>query len=357
MERVKYVDVKTASKSYSVVIGGGIGADYGKLLLEVKKPCKTAIISDDIVFAIYGEKVTKSLENEGFEVCSFVFENGESSKNLNTLGRILNFLAEERITKSDVLIALGGGVVGDITGFASAVFLRGMDFVQLPTTLLAAVDSSVGGKTGIDLEAGKNLAGAFHQPIAVFCDTDCFKTLPEQIFSDGMAEVIKYGVIDDKELFNELMTNKWEISDIVHQCVSIKAKIVGQDERDTGLRQTLNFGHTLGHAVEALSNFQLSHGQAVAIGMIMISELAEKYGLVDEPVSADIKALLEKYNLPVECSFDVKSIVGKVLSDKKRSGGVINLVLPKKTGMVYLYPLEVDKLEAFVGGMFSESCN
>ena len=286
-----------ASVKYNVLIGEGLISDCGKLICEVISPCKAAVISDDKVFALYGNKVLSSLEKVGFVTKSFVFKNGEENKNLSTYIEALGFLAKEKLSRTDVVIALGGGVVGDLAGFAAATYLRGIRFIQIPTTVLAACDSSVGGKTAVDLEAGKNLAGAFHQPSLVICDTETFNTLDDRQMSCGFAEIIKYGVICDRNLFDALSEGSLSMDGIITRCVEIKRDIVEKDEKESGERKLLNFGHTIGHAIEKHSGFSLTHGEAVAVGMVMITEISEKLGIC-ENVAAKIRKLLKKYDLP-----------------------------------------------------------
>ena len=255
----------TASKEYDVKIGASLLHTIGEEVAKVCKVGSAAIISDSNVWPLYGETAANSLRNAGFRVVYFVFPAGESSKNGSTYLSILNFLAENQITRSDCVIALGGGVVGDITGFAAATFLRGISYIQIPTTLLAAVDSSLGGKTAIDLESGKNLAGAFCQPKLVLCDVNTLNTLPEEIFRDGCAEVIKYGILYDPQLFAKLQKEglDFDRESVIARCVELKRDVVMRDEFDTGERQKLNLGHTIGHGIEAHSNFTISHGKAV----------------------------------------------------------------------------------------------
>ena len=269
-----------ASASYCVNIGAGLLEKAGEMIKNISSPCRIAVISDDKVFSLYGKKVTESLEKSGFDVVSYTFKNGEQSKNLDTYGKILEFLAASRLSRTDMVAALGGGVVGDMAGFCAATYLRGIKYVQIPTTILAACDSSVGGKCAVDLSCGKNLAGAFHQPSLVICDTNCFKTLDQRQVSCGFAEIIKYGVICDKELF-ESLSGDIDIEAVLTKCVSIKRDIVQRDEKESGDRKLLNLGHTLGHAVEKHSGFSLTHGEAVAIGMVMIAKIAENEGIAD----------------------------------------------------------------------------
>ena len=344
---MKTVTVKTSSE-YSVVIGENLLAEAGKLISDVKKPCRAAILSDDKVFPLYGEPLRESLLAAGFSVCEYVFPNGEASKTLATFGDILEFLARERLTRTDLIVALGGGVVGDVAGFCAAVYLRGIDFVQIPTTLLAAVDSSVGGKTAVDLENGKNLAGAFHQPILVLCDTRTFQTLNDRELACGMGEVIKYGVICDKALFETLETSLPPLEELVARCVSIKRDIVERDEFDTGERKLLNLGHTLGHAVEKHSRFSLSHGAAVAVGMMMIARIAEKNGCAKEPLCERLSAVLRKYGLPVSYDITHDELYGIACGDKKTEGQSITLVMPVCIGTCTLQKLPLTAFEKLI---------
>ena len=244
-----------ASKNYDVRIESGLLCDAGQQIAAVCGVCTAAVISDDTVFSLYGSRLCDTLQASGFRTVSFVFPHGEQSKNLTVYTELLNFLAENRLTRTDCLVALGGGVVGDLCGFAAATYLRGVSFVQIPTTLLAAVDSSVGGKTAVDLPAGKNLVGAFYQPSLVLCDPDLLQTLPEDIFRDGCAEVIKYGLLGNAEFFRELSAAaiRENLPHAIETCVSMKRDIVCADEFDRGQRQLLNLGHTFGHAVEHFS--------------------------------------------------------------------------------------------------------
>ena len=336
-----------ASKEYDVLIGKDILKDSGKLIGEIFPKGKTAIISDDKVFGIYGETVKASLENEGFSVEVFTFKNGEAFKNIETYTEILDFLAKSGLTRSDFLVALGGGVTGDMAGFASATYLRGINFVQIPTTFLAAIDSSVGGKTGVNLGAGKNLVGAFHQPSLVICDTETFKTLDEKTYLDGMAEAIKYGMIKDKDLFEKL-GGDFVIDEVVETCVKIKRDIVNEDEFELGARKLLNFGHTIGHAVEKCSNYEITHGHGVAIGMSIITKATEGMGLCEKGLSETLDNLLDNCGLPTKSPYSAEELFSVALSDKKRSGDSITLVLPKCEGECILEKIKVDELLEFI---------
>ena len=334
-----------ASKAYDVIIGTDLISSLGNSLLKVLgKSCRIAIISDSNVWPIYENAVTTSLNEAGFTAVSYAFPAGESSKNAATYLNILNFLAENHITRSDAILALGGGVVGDISGFSAATYLRGIPYIQVPTTLLAMVDSSVGGKTAIDLPAGKNLVGAFYQPSAVLCDLNTLQTLPESTFCDGCAEVIKYGVLYDEKLFHHLSEQglNFDRESVIARCVELKRNVVAEDEFDTGARQKLNLGHTIGHGVEAQSNFTVSHGQAVAIGMTIVAK-AGCPAIVEQ-----LEGVLEKFNLPTTTEFSAQTLFNSALSDKKRAGQSINLIIPKSIGNCAIVPMPIEKLESFI---------
>ena len=253
---------------YDVRIGSGLLGRCGDYLAALLGQRRIAVLADDTVASLYLDTVTAALEDAGFAVCSHIFPSGEGRKNLSTLTELLEFLASEHLTRTDCVAALGGGVTGDMAGFAAAVYLRGIRYVQLPTTLLAAVDSSVGGKTAVDLTAGKNLAGAFCQPAAVICDTDCLKTLPPDVFADGAAEAVKTGVLSDEALFAlfEDGTLTADPGEVIARCVAYKAGVVERDEKEQGERKLLNLGHTVGHAIEKCSGYVIPHGHAVAAG-------------------------------------------------------------------------------------------
>ena len=333
-----------ASKTYDVRIGSGLLPQLGAEVKKLGKAQKICIVSETTVYPLYGKTVADSLESAGFSVVSFVFPAGEESKNGTVFLQLLNFLAESGLTRSDILVALGGGVTGDLTGFAAASFLRGIRFVQVPTTLLAAVDSSVGGKTAIDLPAGKNLAGAFCQPSLVLCDTDTLNTLPADIFRDGCAEVIKYGILYDPALFSHLEEKGLDFDQeaVITRCVELKRDVVMEDEFDTGERMKLNLGHTIGHGVEAKSNFTLSHGKSVAIGMAIVSRAC---GCPDTP---RILAILRQFGLPVSTDDTADEILSFALSDKKRSGNLVKLILPNAIGDCVIVPTPVEKLKSFI---------
>ena len=337
-----------ASRVYDVIIEKGILNRAGEESARVIKPCRAAILTDENVAPLYAERLEKSLISSGFSPVRFTVAAGEESKSAESYLSFLNFLAENKITRSDCILALGGGVVGDLAGFAAATYLRGIEFIQIPTTLLAMVDSSVGGKTAIDIPAGKNLVGAFYQPSLVLCDCETLDTLPEGVFADGCAEVIKYGIINDKPLFERLKDPiKEQIEDIIEACVRDKRDVVDADERDVGVRQLLNLGHTAAHSIEILSNFNITHGSAVAIGISLITRAAARLGYCPENDAEEIVKMLKSYSLPTECPFGAAELTRIALSDKKRSGGRINLIIPFGIGSSKIHEINVTELEAF----------
>ena len=339
----------TASNKYDIIIERNLLEKAGKICADTLGICKGVIVTDSNVDKLYSKTLEASLVSAGYEISKFVFEAGEKSKNAQTLISILEFLAEKGLTRSDCIFALGGGVVGDISGFAAAIYMRGIRFVQFPTTLLAAVDSSVGGKTAIDLNAGKNLVGAFHQPSLVLCDYSVFDTLTPEIFADGCAEAIKYGVINDSPLFNVMNGGIDEnLEEIIASCVLNKARIVECDEFDTGKRQLLNLGHTVGHAVEKLSAFSISHGSAVAIGMVIVMRAAVKLGYCKEEELEALISLLQKTKLPTVCNYTASELARAALSDKKRKGNTITLAIPHGIGNTKLMDMPINELECFI---------
>lgn len=324
----------SASRNYNIIIGCGELNNLGTHALSVHKACKVCVVMGTNVAPLYGDRAKASLESSGFEVYSFVYPAGEQSKCFKTYEALLNYLAENRFSRSDLLVALGGGVTGDMTGFTAATYLRGIEYIQVPTTLLSSVDSSVGGKTAIDLSIGKNLVGAFYQPSLVLCDPDTLSTLPANIFADGCAEVIKDAIICEPEFFEELENG--DIHDfLIHAisvCVKMKRDIVARDEFDHGDRALLNLGHSFGHAVEAKSGYTISHGSAVAIGTCIIARAAVNKGFCDKSVLERAEKLLKKHNLPTETSYSADELLSIVLSDKKMSSGSISLIVPAEIG-------------------------
>lgn len=349
MKNMNVVKV-SASREYDVHIGSGFLGNVGEMISKIKRPCRTVIVSDDTVFSLYGEIVKKSLENSGFTCCEYIFPHGEDSKSLENFGKIQEFSAENGITRTDLFVALGGGVTGDLTGFAASAYLRGVDFVQIPTTVLAMVDSSVGGKTAVNLNAGKNLCGAFYQPIAVFADCETLNTLPDETFNEGCAEIIKYGMISDAEFLTFLRDNdiKEQIEYVIKRCVEIKRDVVGRDEFEKGERKLLNFGHTVGHAIEKCSNFSVSHGNAVAIGMAVATKGAFELGLSYEDFSNVLLPVLQKNRLPFTCDFSADELYKASLTDKKRSRDVISLIVPEEYGLCKIHKISVEQLKDFI---------
>ena len=332
-----------ASRSYDIHIGAGILASIGEMVRPIVGDCRLAVLTDSNVDSLYGDTIMEYLQTAGYDVCKYVIPAGEASKCAENLLAFLNFLAAEQFTRSDAVVAFGGGVVGDLGGLSASLYLRGVRFIQVPTTLLAAVDSSVGGKTAIDIPAGKNLVGSFYQPSLVCCDTRLMDTLPTDIYRDGCAEVIKYGMILDSSLYAQLHDIPFDRESVVARCVEIKRDVVQQDEFDNGIRGLLNFGHTFGHAIEKLSNFGVSHGAAVAKGMVIAAKVAPLCGLCD--VADELKALLVRYGFDVECPYGADEIYNALLSDKKRRGGTISVVLPRAIGDCTLVALPVEELK------------
>ena len=345
---MKIVEVTTAP-AYSVLIGSGLLAQAGERIAAVHKPCAAALVTDDRVDALYADTVTRSLTAAGFHVVKFVFPNGEQSKTLETYSSLLSFLCDNGISRSDLIVALGGGVVGDLAGFAAATYLRGMEFVQIATTLLAQIDSSVGGKTAVDLPQGKNLVGAFWQPRLVLCDPDCLATLKPEVKADGLAEAIKYGMIADANLLHRLCRGDLDThaDEIIARCIALKAQVVEADERDFGERQKLNFGHTAGHSIEKNSNFSITHGHGVAIGMAVVTRACVRRGLTPAETWTELEAALLQHGLPTQSPVSAEVLAEGAFSDKKRRGGSITLVLPVEVGVCSLVPFQLEELKDF----------
>lgn len=342
--------VDLGERSYPIIIKKGLIDEINLEIKKIHKGKKVFILTDKNVAHYYAERVKSCLINDGYEVKLLVLEPGEETKSFNTLPLIYNEFLDFKLTRSDLIITLGGGVIGDLGGFAASTFLRGVPFVQIPTSLLAQVDSSVGGKVAVDLERGKNLVGSFYHPKLVLIDPNVLNTLDDRFFRDGMAEVIKYGCIKDKEFFCFLkgLKNKLEVMNniekIIHKCCFIKKCVVENDEKDTGERMLLNFGHTLGHAIETYYNFKkFSHGEAVAIGMYEISKIAENKGLTEKGVSEDIKEILIQYSLPYEVEIDDSTeILDTIALDKKNIDNVLKVVLLKNIGESFLEKTNVE---------------
>ena len=336
----------SASRQYEILIERGLLRRAGELVRSVTNAGTVMLVSDDSVWPLYGETVQKSLAESGFSVCRFVFPHGENSKCAKTYLALLNALCENRLTRADAVVALGGGVVGDLTGFAASTYLRGIGFIQIPTTLLAAVDSSVGGKTAVDLPTGKNQAGSFYQPCIVLCDPDTLESLPEEQYRCGCAEIIKYAMLGNAAFFEELYKTpvREQYEHVIEVCVQMKRDIVGADEYDLGRRRTLNLGHTFGHAVEQCSDFSLLHGEAVAIGMTTVTRAAVKRGICGEETLARLLDILHRYGLPTETGYPLDKLYEAELVDKKISGGKMHLIVPEKIGQVRMETIPVEAL-------------
>lgn len=336
------VDLK--DRSYPIIIEKGLINRVSEEIRKVYKGKKIFIITDDNVNKYYGGKISGELKKNDFEVKLLALKPGEETKNFNTLPIVYNELLDFNLTRSDLIIALGGGVIGDLAGFVASTYLRGVDFVQIPTSLLAQVDSSVGGKVAVDLDRGKNLVGSFYHPKCVLIDPEVLNTLDNRFFIDGMAEVIKYGCIKDKQFFdyiekmenNQQLINNMEV--VIHKCCDIKRQVVENDEKDKGERMLLNFGHTLGHAIEQYYNYtKYSHGEGVAIGMYVISKISEEKGLTKKGTSQRIKDILVKYNLPYELDVNIEETLEAINLDKKKLGNDLNVIILKEIGNSEIY--------------------
>ena len=332
-----------ASAPYDVLLGSGLLQTAGSLLKSVCRSDRVVIVTDDIVDGFYGEALKGSLEKEDFSALKYVISHGEKAKNFLALENLLNFLAKNEIRRNDTIIALGGGVVGDLAGFAAAIYLRGIAAVQIPTTLLAMVDSAIGGKTGIDLPAGKNLAGAFHQPKLVVADTDTLQTLPPQELAAGMGEIIKYGVIGKNGILDRIGQGNME--EQIAGCMELKAGIVEQDEFDqNGVREILNAGHTVGHAIEKLSGYAVPHGKAVALGLAAEARMAVELGIAEMSVYERILSAVKSCGLYEKIVYSPENLTEIMRSDKKNRDGKITFVFPRKIGNCVRQELTVQQV-------------
>ena len=357
-----------ASTDYDVLIDSGLLPQAGELIFSAMLPdtgldsldpmaarkkaesTTAVIVSDDNVFPLYGETLKNSMTESGYKTIEYVFPHGEKSKCFSTYEGLLEFMCEKRIKRSDMIVALGGGVVGDLAGFAAATYQRGIAFIQVPTTLLAAVDSSVGGKTAIDLKTGKNQVGAFYQPRLVICDTDTLKTLPKEEYACGCGEIIKYAILEREEFFDELLEKpvSEQYEHVISTCVNIKKHYVENDEFDTGLRMKLNLGHTFGHAVEACSGYTVLHGQAVAMGMAAITRAASGMGLCSKETEVRIMEILDRYELPKDITYGLEEMYDVVLVDKKNSGSVTNLIVPTSIGNCRIMKVRTEMIKGWL---------
>ncbi|MCX5848645.1 MAG: 3-dehydroquinate synthase [Deltaproteobacteria bacterium] len=346
MRSIKVNLDKKCMSSYEIRIGKDILDRMTLLIAKNHKAGRYVVITDDCVGGLYGLKLLAGLKDIGLKASLIEFPAGEASKNINTVLDIAGKLMESGADRETCLIALGGGVVGDIVGFIASIFMRGVPYIQIPTTLVAQVDSSIGGKTGIDLPFGKNLLGAFYQPRAVFVNLNYLETLPEKEFNNGLAEIIKYGAIDDEKMFRTLESNMDAVKSkdqklmlsLIENCCQIKKSIVEIDEKEQGLRRILNFGHTLGHSLETISKYTMTHGEGVALGMIAAARISEKMGYLGDDETERIEALIRGAGLPVKIpkSFDRDNIITQLRMDKNKKGDIVHFVLLKKIGMPFI---------------------
>lgn len=345
MEKIR---VELAERSYNIFLGSNTLEGIGDKLKLFDLSPKITVVSNPTIFSLYGERVAAAVKKAGFDLLTVTIPDGEEYKDIIRLQHIYNELLMHKLDRSSALIALGGGVIGDITGFAASTYMRGISYIQVPTTLLAQVDSSVGGKTGVNHKLGKNMIGTFWQPRLVWIDVDTLKTLPKRELLAGLAEVIKYGVIYDKELFDFLEVNKDKILNldstalmhIIKRSCEIKAEVVSKDERESGLRSILNYGHTIGHAIETVTGYtRYLHGEAVAIGMYLETRLSQMHTFIDKDEVFRIKGVIDSYGLPSEmpADIDVNSMLSSMQLDKKAVAGELKFILPEKIGSVKIH--------------------
>lgn len=340
------LNINIPSHNYDIVIEKGLFKSFGSEIKKVYNKKNIAVITDSTVYKLYSSKMQESLLNENFNPIFIIVKPGEESKSLSTLEYVYSKLIENKITRSDLIIAFGGGVVGDLAGFAASTYLRGIPYIQIPTTLLAQIDSSIGGKVAINLKEGKNLAGSFYHPLKVLIDPDMLLSLPEKRFKDGLGEVIKYACIKDSILFNLLMSFNDNqlfnyIEQLIYTCCEIKKILVEKDEKDNGQRMLLNFGHTIGHAIEKHMNYEISHGEAVSLGMLFITRNSEELGFTETGTYEKIKIMLNRFNIDYNININAKDILNYIELDKKNLSGEINLVLIKKVGEAFIHKVSV----------------
>ena len=348
------LNVDLPQNSYPIIIEKGLLKGLKDEIKKINNYEKIAIITDKNIERLYGARIKEELEGD-FQIKIIVVEPGEKSKSLEVLEEVYKQLLDIEITRGDLIIAFGGGVVGDLAGFAAATFLRGIPYIQVPTSLLAQIDSSVGGKVAVNLAQGKNLVGSFYQPKAVFIDPDFLSTLEERYFYDGMAELIKYACIKDRDLFEDLLSFSDQdlfqnMEGIILRCCQIKRDIVVRDELDKGERMILNFGHSLGHVIEKYYNYEkYTHGEAVAMGMYNITKKSEAMGITQEGTSELIKKILSKYNLPYEMPIINKESLLQIIGlDKKNKGQYINLILVKEIGEAYIEKIYRKDISSYI---------
>lgn len=352
---MRKIHVDLQENAYDIYMERGLLKKAGTLLSTLIKGDTIAIITDTRVDALYGQMLQQSLEGSGYTVHRIAFPEGEPHKTLHTLQDVYEALSHTGITRKDTIITLGGGVPGDLGGLAAATYLRGIPFIQIPTTLLAQIDSSVGGKVAVDLDAGKNLVGAFYQPTAVLIDPDLLATLDPRFLRDGLAEAVKYGCIREPALFDRFANMSspeeaiGEVEDIIEICCNCKARIVEHDEKDLGERMLLNFGHTLGHAIETHTGYgTYTHGEGVGIGMVLITEAAERHGLTPLGTADKIRKVLQSFHLPTEINVSNQTLLRYVGKDKKRQGASISLIILKEIGEGTILSLPMEELETWL---------
>ena len=343
---------------YDVEVGPGLLRRCGERIARALGPCRAFVATDANVGPLYLRACLDSLADAGFTHASLTLPAGEAVKNLSSFGELLEAMAREGMSRTDVVVALGGGVIGDLAGFAAGCYMRGVPLVQVPTTLLAAVDSSVGGKTAVDLSAGKNLVGVFHQPSLVLCDTDCLTSLPDREYRCGAAEAIKVGILGDEplfRLFEDGAAPRDRLPDVILHCVRYKAAVVERDERERGERRLLNLGHTVGHAIERCSDFSIPHGLAVAAGLAIIARASARRGWCAQDAARRIERTLIRNRLPATADFPAEALARAALSDKKRSGSDITLITPREVGACELRRVGVDELPGVIADGLAES--
>ncbi|MFA9423498.1 MAG: 3-dehydroquinate synthase [Sedimentibacter sp.] len=353
---MKRLNINLDKNKYEILMENGIISNAGKEIKKIYQGVNIAVITDENVYEIFGEALEKSLIMNNFNPNFIKVKPGEASKSLDTLKSVYTNLVVQGITRGDLIIALGGGVVGDLAGFAAATYLRGIAYVQIPTSLLAQIDSSIGGKVAVNLEEGKNLVGSFYHPKVVLIDPTALNSLPDKFIKDGLGEAVKYGCIKDEELFNILNNIKSKeelfenIEDIIFKCCSIKKQAVEMDEKDLGERMLLNFGHTIGHAIEKYYNYEnYSHGQAISIGMYNITQKSEELGYTEQGTAEKIKMILTNldinYIMPI---VNMDTIRKSVHLDKKNISGNINIILIKEIGNSFIESVPVNNIEKFI---------
>lgn len=352
---MREIEISLSSGTYKIKIEAGSLDMAGERIRAISKAERAIVISDEMVWGLYGSRMEAALIKAGFSMDHILVAPGESSKTIESLGRVCGKLADLHVLRDHLIVAFGGGVIGDLAGFAAAVYMRGLSYVQIPTTLLAQVDSSVGGKTAIDLPQGKNLVGAFHQPLLVITDPSLLNTLDQKQLAEGMAEIIKYGAISDQGLFEKLEEYGGiegalpHMEDLIYRCCDTKGIIVEQDERDSGERQKLNFGHSFGHAIEKIGNYRVhSHGEAVALGMVMAAKTGEALGLTPKGTAERLRRIAEVYELPTEMKADYKELVRHMSTDKKNDQGGHKLILLEAIGKSLIHTLAEEELSSIL---------